>query len=65
VSYLTTIKLTDVTALKAENREIQQNIADLFYGLKENNPDITYRAYNKVYEDGKDSESYEFTSSQQ
>lgn len=46
--YLSTIKLDDTIALKAENQELQKSIGKVFKGINQNNDVILYQAYNEI-----------------
>ena len=46
--YLSTIKLQDTVALKAENQELQKSIGKVFKGINQNNNVILYQAYNEL-----------------
>jgi hypothetical protein len=52
IKYRSIIKLTDVSALKAENQALQKIIGKVFPGVLQNNKFILYKAYNST-EDGK------------
>jgi cell division protein FtsB len=48
IKYKTSIKLTDTTALRAENDAIQKHIGDLFKGIDQNKKYILYQAFNEM-----------------
>lgn len=52
IRYKSAISVADTIALKAENKEIQKVIGDVFKGIDQNRPVIIYQAYNQI-PDGK------------
>jgi tetratricopeptide (TPR) repeat protein len=52
IRYKSVINVVDTVALKAENKEVQKVIGDVFKGINRNSPVIIYEAYNQI-PDGK------------
>jgi len=60
IAYKSNIDLKDTTALKAENRAIQEATAGMFKGITKNNKYILYRAFKDLPGPAASKESYGF-----